>query len=179
MEVWKDIAGYEGLYQVSNLGRVKSLDRFARVKGNGMQLKKGRIMAQKIRSKSYPYLCVTLSRNNKTVVRPVHRLVAESFIPNLENKPQVNHIDENKTNNRADNLEWATPHENMHHNNLVGRINRTAEKPVNAYDKQGNLVFSFSSITEAEKKGFSRSAISQNINGRSKTSGGYVWKLAE
>jgi hypothetical protein len=178
-EIWKDIPGYEGLYQVSNLGRVKSVDRCILDTTGRKQTKPSKMIAQRKRNHRYKYVSVNLYKDNKIKAHVVHRLVAQAFIPNPENKPQVNHIDENPENNRADNLEWVTAYENMHYNDLVRRINRKATKPVNAYDMQGNLVYSFGSMGEAEKCGFNRYAISANINGRTKTSGGYVWKLAE
>ena len=178
MEIWKDIAGYEGLYQVSNLGRVKSLDRDVIDKTGRIQHKKGRIISQRKRRKHADYLSVNLYQGNSLVVYTVHRLVAIAFVPNPESKPQVNHIDENPENNQAVNLEWVTPQENMHHKNLMGRINEQRIKAVYAFGLDGELVHSFTSIAEAEKHGFSASAISQNLAGRTKTSGGYVWKYA-
>ena len=97
MEIWKDIPGYEGLYQVSNLGRVKSL---CRKSGEMTQhIKKG-------------YCVVYLYKNKMTRTLSVHRLVASAFIPNPDNKPQIDHIDRNRTNNDTSNLRWATASEN-------------------------------------------------------------------
>ena len=98
-EVWKDIEGYEGLYEVSNLGRVKSL--------HGLSEK---IMKNSNGSGGYQKLSLTKNKIPKNFF--VHRLVAQAFIPNPESKPEVNHIDEDKTNNRVDNLEWMTHIEN-------------------------------------------------------------------
>ena len=179
IEVWKDIEGYEGLYQVSNLGRVKSLDRYIRYKNGVMHFYKGDLMPQRKRRKDQNYLSVNLHKNDVLTSCAVHRLVAKAFIPNPENKPQINHIDENPENNCAENLEWVTAYENMHHNKLIENINKKSAKPVNAYDGQGNLVHHFCSMGEAERCGFNRYAISANINGRTKTSGGYVWRIAE
>jgi hypothetical protein len=102
MEVWKDIEGYEGIYQVSSLGAVKSLDR---LDGRGHKIL-GKLL--KTGNDVRGYQQVSLSKNGKATVRRVHRLVAETFIPNPEEKPQVNHIDGYKTNNTVDNLEWTT-----------------------------------------------------------------------
>ena len=99
IEEWKDIKGYEGLYQVSNLGTVKS--------------KTGRIRKTTFTNSGYEL--VVLYNNCKSKGFTIHRLVAESFIPNPENKPQVNHIDEDKTNNMVSNLEWVTAKENVNH----------------------------------------------------------------
>lgn len=109
MEVWKDIQGYEGLYQISNMGNVKTLKRTTSY---------NRIIEEKIKSqreKYDGYLRVTLCKNGKKSTIAVHRLVAQTFIPNPINKPQVNHIDCNKKNNCVDNLEWADNFENMRH----------------------------------------------------------------
>lgn len=105
-EIWKDIKGFEDKYQVSNLGRIKSLkDK------NGKYREK--ILKQCITQKGY--LSIYLSLESKKYTYTIHRLVAQTFIPNTENKPQVNHIDGNKTNNRVDNLEWVTNQENSNH----------------------------------------------------------------
>lgn len=177
-EVWKDIAGYEGLYQVSNLGRVKSLDRYVAHKKYGKQFHAGKILKPKKRKKGENYLTVDLTKNSTRKSIFVHRLVAINFLGEKEGM-EVNHIDEDPTNNRLDNLEWLTHNENMHHKDLFKRIKKPNKKPVNAYDKEGNLIFSFDSIEDAGRNGFNSSAISQNISGKLKTSGGYVWKEAK
>lgn len=104
-EIWKDIPGYEGLYQVSNLGRVKSLERVVRYKG------RHHTVAEKIKNgtpKENDYLVVSLYKNNVGKMRYIHRLVAEVFIPNPANKPTVNHINLDVFDNRVENLEWST-----------------------------------------------------------------------
>jgi hypothetical protein len=111
----------------------------------------------------------------KRVTYSVHTLVAAAFYGKQEGL-EVNHIDENPANNCAGNLEWTTHKENMNYNGLLQRIEQPKKKKICAYDKQGNLVFSFNSICEAGRKGFNRAAISHSINGRAKTSGGYIWK---
>jgi len=108
-EVWKPIVGYEGFYEVSNLGRVKAVERIVENNG-GQQRRKERIM--RLRIGRLGYLNVTLCRESITRVFSVHRLVAQAFIPNPENKPYVDHIDTDPSNNNVDNLRWVTQHEN-------------------------------------------------------------------
>ena len=107
MEIWKDILGYEGLYQVSNMGRVRGLPR-----SHG-RTKKPLIKSQRVKKDGY--LRVTLCKENIKTTITTHRVVASAFIENIENKKQVNHIDGDKKNNKAENLEWATSFENMSH----------------------------------------------------------------
>lgn len=112
VEIWKDIEGYEGLYQVSNLGRVKSLERYRK---NHNKLQKIEEKIKKTRQDKQGYLLVDLYKNNKIKTVRVHRLVAKAFIENIDNKETVNHIDGNKHNNRIDNLEWCTFKEQNKH----------------------------------------------------------------
>jgi hypothetical protein len=112
MEQWKDIKGFEGMYQVSNLARIKSVERL-RSNGSGMQLQPEKIKDIQTHMNGYKY--VNLSKDNKNYTHRIHRLVAEAFIPNTENKPDVNHMDTDKGNNLPHNLEWATKKENTKH----------------------------------------------------------------
>lgn len=122
-EIWKDIKGYEGLYQVSNFGRIRSLPRTCEYKSRTGKSISGKIpgkakhLCQSGRGweEGKGYLQVSLWKDNNEFKNSVHRLVAQAFIPNPENKPQVNHIDGDKTNNRVENLEWTTRSENMRH----------------------------------------------------------------
>lgn len=114
MEVWEDIKGYEGLYQISNLGRVKCLPKdVVSTKYGHVRHYPERIASTYSRNGGYKF--VELSKDGKARKYSVHRLVAKHFISNPENKPQVNHIDGNKANNRVDNLEWVTASENIKH----------------------------------------------------------------
>jgi hypothetical protein len=122
-EVWKDIVEYEGLYMVSNLGRVKSLPR----SGTILQEK---ILSQRVGRK---YLCVMLCKNNIKKCTSVHRLIAQAFIPNPDNKPQVNHKNGIKTDNIVCNLEWVTAKENSQH--AYNFIDGNKDKCLNALEK--------------------------------------------
>ena len=119
MEEWKSIPGYEGLYEVSSYGRVKSLDRYVKGKSESYRLHKGRILNPS--KDTNGYLKVLLKCNTKCKTITVHRLVAQIFIPNPDNLPCVNHLDEDKTNNRVENLEWCTQQYNLNYNGVLKR----------------------------------------------------------
>ena len=113
-EIWKPVIGYEGLYEVSNLGRVRSVDRLVKYSNGQIHLHKGRILSPGLVHKS-GYLQVGLCNNGKTKHKMVYRLVAEGFLPNIDNLPQVNHKDENPFNNCVENLEWCTIEYNINY----------------------------------------------------------------
>ena len=112
-EIWKDIKGHEGYYQVSNKGRIRSVDRKAKIGNGNTRTVKGRIMKTDLSNSGYLRVCGC--RDCKKFKIDVHRAVAEAFIPNPEDNPQTNHKDGVKTNNHVDNLEWATRSENQRH----------------------------------------------------------------
>lgn len=179
-EVWKDVVGYEGLYEVSNLGRVKSL---VRKLGDGTG--KGFSTKEKIlkTSKSNNYKQAHLYNLNKFKSRLIHRMVATAFIPNPLNKPQVNHIDGVKSNNVASNLEWVTAKENQLHAIKTGlsKSRRGADcklsKRVIQYDMNMNEIRVFGSIKEAGRElGVCTSSISRGCNFKSPSFKGFIWR---
>lgn len=164
LEEWRDIKGYEGLYQVSNMGRVKSLKR-----------KEGRILRPGIRGGGYMFVVLCASGNKKYLL--VHRLVCEAFHENPEGKPQVNHINENKTDNRDCNLEWCTAKENCSHGTRSAKISKAKSKPIGQYTLNGELVKVWQSVNEAERQtGFNQSNISKAAHGKYKQSYNFIWK---
>lgn len=183
-EVWKDIMGYEGLYQISNLGRVKSLDRVAKCR-NGIRLVKGKILTLRrsgviLKDGSY-YLGIILTDNNKNKTNfKIHRLVATHFCinPNPDLFTEVNHIDENKHNNVYSNLEWCDRKTNNHHSLITEKLNELKKKPVLQYTLEGILISEFSGIREAAKAVGLKTHrwISACCKGDVKQAGGYVWK---
>ena len=113
-EIWKPVIGYEGLYEVSNLGRVRSIDRLVKYSNGQIHLHKGRMLSPGLVHK-LGYLQVALCNNGKIKHKMVYRLVAEAFLPNPDNLPQVNHKDENPFNNCVENLEWCTIEYNINY----------------------------------------------------------------
>ena len=185
MEIWKDIQGYENLYQVSNLGRIKSLDRKVKVgiKNNDIVLHKGKIL--KLNQKRNEYLSVDLSKEGIVKTISVHRLVAIAFIPNVDNKMQINHINAKKYDNRVENLEWCSYEENKEHakkNKLYYNPNR---KKVRC--KQTNEIFESSYnagewLNNEKFKNSKQTTIIANkirmcCNGKQKIAYGYTWEF--
>ena len=154
-EVWKDVVGYEGIYKVSNKGNVYSVERIS------SQGKKcgGRIL-KPVRNRN-GYFKVDLSINGVRKGKYIHRLVTKAFIPNPENHPEVNHIDEDKANNNVENLEWCTSRYNTNHGTLIERIS----KKVRAINIKNGEVLTFSSTVEAERKGYNSGAVAAACRG--------------
>ena len=167
-EIFKDIKDLEGLYQVSNFGRVKSL-------GNGKSYNsKERIL--KPGKSTNGYLQVNLYKNGEYKQCLVHRLVAEVFIPNTDNLPFVNHKDEDKTNNSVENLEWCTHEYNCNYATRNERIAKTRSKPVLQFTLDGEFIREWPSVAECERNGFNKGKVSECCNGKRKTYKGYIWR---
>ena len=177
-EEWRDVVGYEGLYQVSSEGHVKSLERKLPHWRGGEQIRKERIL------KPAPikdgYLIVDLCADGKRKHFLVHRLVCEAFHENPEGKPQVNHINEDKADNRAANLEWCTAKENINYGTRNERSRKAQSKPVAQYAQDGELIKVWPSTMEVGRQtGFSQGAVSEVANGNRKTAYGFIWKYVE
>lgn len=175
---WAPIKGYEGYYEVSDSGQVRSLDRVIKAKNGISYHKRGKIMKlTQIMSHNEPgYLVVNLRKNGNSCVCFVHQLVAESFIPNPNNLPVVNHKNGNKTKNEVSNLEWTTYKDNNLHA-LANGLRQPRGTKVKQIDSSGNVVDVFRSVCEASRKtGIGRGSISHCINGRCNRAGGFLWE---
>lgn len=184
-EIWENIKGYEGIYQVSNLGNIKSVNHY--VMNNGIkQLRKGNVLKKNINV--WGYEGVVLYKNGIGKRHTVHRLVANAFINNPDNKKEINHIDGNKLNNCVSNLEWCTRSENMKHSYRTG-LEKTPilsgkdnlrSKAIIQYDLNDNYIREFESMgmasTFLKNKSADRS-ISKCCNGLRKTAYGYKWRF--
>ena len=164
-EVWKDIAGWEGSYQVSTYGRVKSL-------------KYGKERILKTSKSSRGYLIVCLSIEGKIFNKFVHRLVAITFIPNPENKGDVNHIDEDKTNNRLENLNWMTAKENSNYGTRNERQAKTKSIPIKVIYQDNTYEIWESGKVFARENKFSQSRIVDVLKGRKKSYHGLRFEYA-
>ena len=168
-EVWKDVSGYEGLYQVSDKGRVKSLWF-----GKERILKPGKLKKG--------YLQVSLSKNREMKGYKVHRLVCQTFLPNPNNLPEVNHKDEDKTNNKVENLEWCDRKYNNNYGNHNQKVfekttNGKLSKPVLQFTKSGEFIQEWKSTMDVKRNlGFDQGHISQCCLGKLKSAYGFIWK---
>lgn len=190
-EIWKDAIGFDGVYQVSSLGRVRSCDRViyyknSKLSGAKSKIEHGKIMSQCISNSGYYIL--RLRKDGERKCFYTHRLIAQAFIPNPENKSQVNHIDGNRLNNCVDNLEWVTMSENVLHAYRTGlnyglRGDLSPHKvEVLQFEKDGTFVMRWSCMAEAARAiGGCKEGIYDVCKGRlgKKTYKGYVWKYAD
>lgn len=194
-EIWKDVVGYEGLYQVSNLGRVKTVARKQLYKDGSVHFIKERILSVQIGKRGY--YVVNLSKNGTQHTKTTHRLIADAFIPNPENKPCVDHIDGNRLNNSIENLRYVTHGENMRNPNTAWKAWRPEIRSQNiskilakrkergqkfspmtvyAYHPDGSLFRSFYSMGEAGRHvGRDAKIIQEALERQDKLVGGYIW----
>lgn len=181
MEIWVDINGYEGLYQVSDKGNVRSVDRYVSSKNNSVRLQHGKILKQYIDEDGY---CrVGLHKDGKEYTVGVHRLVAESFIPNSNNLPLVDHINGTRNDNNVGNLRWFTVHLNNSTDTARERKSAAAfkrednKKQIIQYAIDGGLIGIYNSTMEAERNtNVDHSTIIRCCKNKQKTAGGYIWK---
>lgn len=175
-EIWKDIIGYESLYQVSNCGRVKSL-----------YYGKEKILKPFLNSKGYCRVFLKNNKNSKSFF--IHRLVAEAFLEKKENKNVVNHIDNNPLNNAVDNLEWVTQKENMEYMSKQGRSNKKGkwlEKiiesnkkyyvPVIKMNKNNEILKKYKKLTDVKQDGYRPGDVCKCCKRKRKTAGGFKWR---
>lgn len=183
-EIWKDVKGYEGLYQVSNLGNVKSKSRVV----NNRKII-GKILTPADTSKGY--LGVSLYKNGSKKTASIHKLVAIAFIPKVKNKPQINHKDGDKHNNKVDNLEWCNGSENLKHafelglkkpsKTSLGKFgeNHPNSKKVIQYDLNNKKIREFACLSDIKRElNFNLGNLSECCNGTRKTAYGFIWRYA-
>ena len=172
-EIWFPVVGYEGLYEISSFGRVRSLN----------YNRTGQTKVLRTHTNTRGYLTVDLYKNRKNKTFTIHKLVASAFLPNWFDDEQVNHRDENKENNNVDNLEWCDSKYNTNYGTRNKRIsesktNGKLSKPVLQYTKTGELVKEWPSANEAGRNGFDQGHISACCRGntRLKTYKGFIWR---
>ena len=171
-EIWKPVAGYEGRYEVSNFGRVKSL--------NYMRTGKEKIL--RLQNGAHNYQIVCLTKDGKERMHYIHRLVAEAFIPNPENLPQINHIDENRFNNCVENLEWCTVKYNINYGERTEKVvkkttNGKKAKIVRQFSLEGDFVQDWPSLAELERQtGFHRGNVGKCCQCKYKSAYGFKWE---
>lgn len=172
MQEWRDVVGYEQLYQISNDGVLRSKDRVVN-SSRGQRFVRGKIISYHV--DRHGYLSACLQNGKSTKVR-IHRLVAEAFLPNPEGLPIVHHIDHDKTNNTVSNLQWVTVGDNNSRFWSEGPGTNLTTK-VDQYDLDGNYITTYKSASDAARSvGTSSSNILGACDGRHKTMKGYRWK---
>lgn len=181
-EVWRPVVGYEGYYEVSSYGRVKRCAKDIQYYMRGKLItRKGREKILSPGIKDTGYYNVSLFVDNIGKTHKVHRLVAEAFIPNPDNKPFIDHIDANRLNNRVENLRWVTPTENNANPIFRERQSRCKDKykkDIIQYDKFGNIIKIWKGLrTVARELGIHHVLIRDCCKGKIKMAGGYIWRF--
>ena len=183
-EIWKDIRESEGLYQVSNFGRVKSLKRKVYAGRGKTRWQYEKIMSGN-KTNGNGYKIVSLAKDGKSKNKYIHRLVAEAFLENPNNYPCINHKDENRGNNNVDNLEFCTYKYNVTYNKAhikrgLRLRNNKGSKKIYQLNEKNEIINEFPSIKEASRQlKISHQAISDCLRGMQKHSAGYKWKYAD
>ena len=181
-EIWKDIEGFEGLYQVSSFGKVKSLPKKFKVHNQCGETESYRVTKEKIlkpQQDKYGYLRVTLCNNKGHFLKQIHRLVARAFIPNPNNLPEVNHRDENKENNFYNNLEYCTTQYNQTYGTIRKRISEAHSIDVLQIDFYGVIVKKWHGINNASRVlKINHANIISCCKGKRKSAGGYIWRYS-
>lgn len=194
VEIWKPIIGYEGYYEVSNFGRVKSVERWVKQGNSARHVKES---FKNLHIGPYGYPSVTLCKDKISKSIPIHRLIAEAFIPNPEEKIAIDHINTDRADFRLSNLRWVTPKENSNNvltlqhcrestyskESLEKRLRtrkqgntKTAPKTVFQYTKKGVFIKEYYSMNEAEKEtGIDHCSISRALDDNTQSAGGYLW----
>lgn len=197
-EEWRPVKGYEGLYEVSSFGRVRSVDRNVRYVNGNIHHRKGKFLSQYIRPDGYVQIEISKDNNKRQVT--AHRLVAEAFIPNPDNLPQVNHRNEDKTANYPDNMEWCNSKYNNNFGTKPQRISkklsgrnhtnvsilkmretkRSKMKPVLQYTLDGEFVAEYESQRAAQRQtGTNESHIGRCCRGECNYAGGFIWRYKD
>lgn len=164
IEEWREVPGYEGLYEVSDWGRIRRNGKILKTRNNG-----------------HGYLHVDLCKNGLVKTINIHRLVALAFLQNPNNYPQINHIDEDKTNNAVENLEWCDAKYNSNYGTRNKRVSEKMSRPVLQFDLLGNFIREWPSGLKAEEElGINHQSISSCCLGKKyKSAGGFVWRFKE
>ena len=169
-EIWKDIEGFEGLYQISNFGKVKSLHNRGGIKERILKPYK----------KKNGYLQVKLRNKNHIKYETIHRLVAQAFLPNPTKLPSINHKDENKENNNVDNLEWCSVGYNNTYGSRIESLKRKLNRRIKQYDLEGKFIKEYESVKQAsQENNISMGNISSCAKGRYAQTHNYVFKYAK
>lgn len=179
MEVWKPVNGYEWYYEVSNLGRIRSLDRITVFKDGRTRKFYGKILEANTVNNS-GYATISLHENGKSKTILIHRIVAEAFIDNPLECKEINHIDQDKLNNSVDNLEWCTHKENVNHGDEIERGAKKQRKIFVQKDMSGNVVKVWSGFKKMQREtGFQRKSVYDCCIGKRDSYKGFRWEYSE